>query len=278
MRWAFSIRRWFTGVCATALAYAALTISVTAHAQDEYPRVADEDAGMDTHLFRPAVDSKGFFYVNGTDIIGKNDISFGMVLDWGRNIMRTSDSDIPVGVDEDGDPVDCDDVPCDGLDGNRGGNDGTGLDALIRDSFQGTFHLNYGILNRAVVGVTIPVILMSADNAYNLTDLDGNVYDSEQLSAQKISGFAPHVKVRLTRVDQTIGVAAILQGGWTFGDAERDLGGEPGFWYWPRIAVENHFGSARRLKIGLDVGYRGHTGKNASFGNAGWNTAGNNDD
>src|SRR5688572_30373353 len=128
MRWAFSIRRWFTGVSATALAYAALTISVTAHAQE---RVAEEDAGMDTHLFRPAVDSKGFFYVNGTDIIGKNDVSFGMVLDWGRNIMRTSDSDIPMGVDEDGDPEECDDVPCDGLEGNRTGNDGVGVDALI---------------------------------------------------------------------------------------------------------------------------------------------------
>ncbi len=44
---------------------------------------------MDTHLFRPAVDSKGFFSVNGSDIVGKNDISFGLVLDWGRNIMRT---------------------------------------------------------------------------------------------------------------------------------------------------------------------------------------------
>src|SRR5262245_50029607 len=117
MRWAFSIRRWFTGVCTTALACAALTISATAHAQDEFPRVGDEDAGMDTHLFRPAVDSKGFFYVNGTDIIGKNDVSFGMILDWGRNIMRTSDSDIPTTVDEDGDPVDCEDVPCEGPDG-----------------------------------------------------------------------------------------------------------------------------------------------------------------
>src|SRR5690349_1649596 len=168
MRWAFSIRRWFTGVCATTLASAALTISVTAHAQE---RVDDEDAGMDTHLFRPAVDSKGFFYVNGTDIIGKNDVSFGMVLDWGRTILRTSDSDVPQTVDENGDPVDCEDVPCEGPDGaspldeNRLGNDATGVDALIRDSFQGAFRLDYGVLKRAVVGVTIPVILMSADNA-----------------------------------------------------------------------------------------------------------------
>ncbi len=269
MRWAFSIRRWFTGVCATAAACTALTVSLNAHAQD-YPRVDNDEAGMDTHLFRPAVDSKGFFHVNGTDIIGANDISFGLVLDWGRNILRTSDGDIPMGVDADGNPAECDDVPCDGLADNRMGNDGVGVDALIRDSFQGTFHFNYGLLNRAVVGVSIPVILMSGDNAYSLQDLDGNVYDSEQLTAQKISGIAPHIKVRLTRVDQTIGVAAILQGGISLGGAERDLGADPGIWYWPRIAIENQFGFSRRFKVGLNVGYRGHTGKNASFGNEGW--------
>src|ERR1700733_1736199 len=34
--------------------------------------------GFDTHLFRPAMDSKGLFSINGSDIIGKNEISFGL--------------------------------------------------------------------------------------------------------------------------------------------------------------------------------------------------------
>ena len=42
------------------------------HQEERLP----EDVGMDTHLFRPAVDSKGFFHVNGTDIIGAN--TFGI--------------------------------------------------------------------------------------------------------------------------------------------------------------------------------------------------------
>jgi len=45
--------------------------------------------GMDTHLFRPAIDSKGFFSVNGSDILGAGNISFGLVLDYGHNLMRT---------------------------------------------------------------------------------------------------------------------------------------------------------------------------------------------
>src|SRR6187401_3245852 len=44
--------------------------------------------GADTHLFRPAVDSKGFFSVNGTRILPANGISFGLVLDYGRSILR----------------------------------------------------------------------------------------------------------------------------------------------------------------------------------------------
>src|ERR1700733_11159216 len=51
--------------------------------------------GMDSHLFRPAIDSKGFFSVNGSDILGAGNFSFGLVLDYGRNIMRTRDSGTP---------------------------------------------------------------------------------------------------------------------------------------------------------------------------------------
>ena len=67
--------------------------------------------GMDTHLFRPAVDSKGFFSVNGSDILGKNDVSFGLVLDWGRNIVRTRSDRIPIdatGMDD----AECEDEDC----------------------------------------------------------------------------------------------------------------------------------------------------------------------
>ena len=264
MRGSVNTHRWFRRVWVAAFALVAFALSATAHAQPQ-PVAQDErlpeDVGMDTHLFRPAVDSKGFFHVNGTDIIGANDFSFGLVLDWGRNILRTDDGDIPFDQDT---GEECEDENC-VID--YGGPDGVGVDALIRDSFQGTFHANYGLLNRAVIGVSIPVILMSGNEAYALTDANGaNVYSTGQLNAQKIAGIAPHVKVRLTRVDQTIGVAAILQGGIGLGGAERDMGADPGFWYWPRIAIENQFGFTRRLKIGLNVGYRGHTGDNASIG------------
>ena len=55
-----------------ALAGAALSFSFAgaAHAQ-QIP--ASNGGGLDTHLFRPAMDSKGLFTTNGSDILGAND-------------------------------------------------------------------------------------------------------------------------------------------------------------------------------------------------------------
>src|SRR6478752_9194277 len=72
--------------------------------------------GMDTHLFRPAVDSKGFFSVNGSDILGAGNLSFGLVLDYGKNLMRTRERRVPSGtiLNEQNMPVEgeCKDETC----------------------------------------------------------------------------------------------------------------------------------------------------------------------
>src|SRR6266566_8648631 len=113
-----------------AVAFALLLISPEVlRAQDHrLPNNGSNGDGMDTHLFRPAVDSKGFFSVNGSDILAKDDISFGLVMDYGHNIMRLEP--------------------------------GHGADALLTHSFQGTFDFNYGIAGLLTVGLTIPVNLL----------------------------------------------------------------------------------------------------------------------
>jgi outer membrane protein OmpA-like peptidoglycan-associated protein len=253
------IMRRCANVCAVAAgALSLLGLVSPASAQPVAQERAPESNGdgMDTHLFRPAVDSKGFFSVNGSDILGKNDISFGLVLDWGRNIMRTRSDRVPTDMDGD----ECQDEEC------EVGSRGSGVPALAEDSFQGTFGFNYGIANIAVVGVTIPVILMTGDEAYQIGP-DGGQYNSVALDQQSLSSIALHGKFRLTRVDRTIGIAAIVQAGIPIGDSPRNLGADPGFWYWPQLVVENQFGATRRFHIGLNVGYRGHTGDNPRFEN-----------
>ena len=258
------------GLLPAATLSAALAFVVTA-----VPRVAEAQFasatrapatngdGMDTHLFRPAIDSKGFFSVNGSDILGAGNISFGLVLDYGHNLMRTRASKVPegTGVDVNGDPVGCVDENC------MTTGEGAGVKALVQNSFQGTFGFNYGVANMAVVGLSIPVNLMTGDATYNIGRNDTGLYNSAKLDAQKLSFLALHGKLRLTRVDRGIGLAVVAQAGIPLSGAPRDLGADPKVWFWPQFVIENQFGAERRFKLGLNVGFRAHAGKNPRFEN-----------
>jgi len=255
--------RWAVRTSQTAILLSILGVPGLAAAQDRAP--SGNGDGMDTHLFRPAVDSKGFFSVNGSDILGAKNLSFGLVLDYGRNIMRTRERRVPRGtfVNEQGvaGEDECKDEGC----VVSPGEDGTGVRALVPNSIQGTFGFNYGIANMAVVGLSVPVILMTGDPAYGIGPT-GATNNSSELNSQKISSLSLHGKFRFTRVDRTIGLAAVVQAGIPIASAPRDLGADPGFWYWPQLVVENHFGSTRAFKVGVNVGYRGHTGESSRFG------------
>jgi len=214
--------------------------------------------GMDTHLFRPAIDSKGFFSVNGSDILGAGNISFGLILDYGRNIMRTRSDKTPIDSGVAGGMTECSSNGCK-LVGT-----GSGVPALVKDSFQGTFGFNYGIANKAIVGISIPVVLMTGDEAFQI-GRDGGLYNSAKLDTQTLSTIALHGKLRLTRVDRGIGLAVVAQAGIPVGSAPKDLGADPKVWFWPQFVVENQFGSMRRFHVGLNVGYRAHGGNNPRF-------------
>src|SRR5580692_5373189 len=115
------------------MAAAALGMSEPASAADP---LTGNGSGMDTHLFRPSMDSKGLFATNGTEILGDRDISFGLILDYGDILLRTQQA-------------------------------GQQSNQLINASFQGTFQFNYGIKNWVVVGLDMPIVLMTGDAATN---------------------------------------------------------------------------------------------------------------
>src|SRR5262249_44324807 len=126
--------RGFRGLLSAAAAIAVIAPGGVARAQNAVDGANGD--GFDTHLFRPALDSKGFFSTNGSDILGANDISFGLVIDYGRTLLRTADV-------------------------------GQKSPQLINHSFQGTAQFNYGIANALVVGLDVPVNLMAGDEAVN---------------------------------------------------------------------------------------------------------------
>jgi OOP family OmpA-OmpF porin len=212
-------------------------LGATGHAQPESLLIQGSNGdGMDTHLFRPAVDSKGFFAVNGTDIVPEQNVCFGLVLDYGRRLLRTHPART-----------------------NAGSN------ALIDDSFQGTFLGSYGIGSVASIGVGLPFILMNGAPV-NEVGPTGSLYSTQGLDSQKLATVMLSGKVRLLRVEKGLGAAGIVQAGIPVGGAEQNLGADPGFWYWPRLALEVWLTREGSLRLGIEGGYRGHTGNNPRFG------------
>ncbi len=225
---------------ALGIALFAILCGGPASAQDAIPENTN-GKGIDTHLFRPALDSKGFFHTNGTDILGANAISFGLVIDYGRNLLRVVD---------------------------RGQED----PQLINHSFQGTFNFNYGIANRLVAGLTLPVNLMSGtqqvDAAGAPTQLPppGQLqWNPAQLDSQTLGFIALHGKLRILRVEKGFGVAVAAQFGLPVTDAPKSAGADPGVWAWPQLIVEKRLGSEGQFKIGANVGFRWHSASDTRF-------------
>jgi outer membrane protein OmpA-like peptidoglycan-associated protein len=183
--------------------------------------------GFDTHLFRPAVDSKGFFSVNGAEVLGANDISFGLVTDYGHQLLRLSP--------------------------------GHGQDAMITHAFQGTLGISYGLFNRLVVGVSTPVVLQTGDELLQVGP-PANLYDTGKLDQQQFfTHVAAHAKVKIVRNEDALGVAVLVQAGVpTSADPAKELGAEPKPWYWPQLILEKDIGQGVGLvRIGANAGYRG---------------------
>jgi outer membrane protein OmpA-like peptidoglycan-associated protein len=223
--------------CALAIATALSLGAGNAAAQSAFPdRAAQGNGdGMDNHLFRPAVDSKGFFAVNGADILGHNDVSLGLVLDYGHGL-------VPVTA-------------------------GHGADLLIQHSFQGTLQFDYGIKNFLVLGLSAPVILSAGEQVDDLGPGGTANYTSQGYNAQALGSIALHAKLRLLRpTTDPIGIAIIGQAGFGLGEV-RNFAAEPGFWYWPQAVVEKRFGNFNGggFRVALNGGYRGHTGANPLF-------------
>jgi OOP family OmpA-OmpF porin len=208
---------------------AGVTLALTsatgaAYAQSTNNIPSTNGAGLDTHLFRPALDSKGLFSVNGTDILGSKDISLGLVLDYGHNLLRTSN------------------------------------DPLIEHSFQGTLQFSYGIANVVIVGVDMPVDLMSGNQT---VDADGNAtypgqWGPAKLAYQGLGYFAVHAKWRILKVEHGLGVALGVQLGQALSDAAANAGGDPSFFAWPMAMVEKRFGTTGQLRLALNGGIRAH--------------------
>ena len=215
------------GIAACLVSAAVALVPRSGQAANEIPKTNGD--GLDTHLFRPAVDSKGFVTVNGTQVLPGNQISFGLVIDYANVLLRTS----PRGQEK---------------------------LSLIDHSFQGTFHFNYGIKNVAVVGLSMPFNLMAGPSQVDAagTPVYPGRWTGAQLDSQNLGFVSLHGKVQILRVEKGFGLAALVPIGVPLTNSPRSGGADPKFWFWPQLLAEKRFGKTDWLKLGLNAGFRGH--------------------
>ena len=199
-----------------------------------------ERGGLDLRLFRPAIDSKGHFTVNGSDILGANDFAFGLVLDLGVRAGRFNGF--------------VDDSTVLAADAER-------TRYLIDQQVAGTLFFDFGIANWAVIGVQLPLTFVRGP-AVEIDDYYNTGANVAGLQAQGIGDISLVGKLRLLRVEQSpIGLAATLRASFPTGN-QRRFTGDAGVTLWPTLVAEVR--PHQRFRMSLELGYRALLGNGSS--------------
>ncbi|MFI5300830.1 MAG: OmpA family protein [Polyangiales bacterium] len=224
------------------LATSALIASLAPRVRAQNSFALSSADGMNTRLFRSAMDSKGFFTVNGTDVIGVNDVAFGLVIDGGFGILRVN----PIGADGTTKPT----------------------THLINQQFHGNLFANWSPLHNLVIGLGIPVDLIEGDPINGASVSGVTTGKQTDVNAFFVGNYQVTAKYRLTRVeDDPIGVAAILIVDIPASSAPKQgFASDPGIVFTPEIALEKRFGARQSFRIGVNAGVSLMTASGASVG------------
>ncbi len=189
-----------------------------------------QGGGLDLRLFRPAVDSRGLFAADGSDVLGSGALSFGLHLDAGFGL-------IPYGgfVDEPGRSAGTREV----------------THHLVDLAATGTLQANVGVPGSVVVGLQLPVQLLVGPDVV----VPGVFNDpaSGGASFQGVSDLSLHVKWRVLRRSRApVGLALVLRAELPTGSPSQ-LAGD-GLALLPSAALE--VGVAPRLRLLVNLGAR----------------------
>ena len=206
---------------------------------------------MDLHLFRPAVDSRGYFSVNGSEVMPHKEFSFGLVLDAGFGILRYN-----------------------GFvnDPNQAAEDASRQSRIAKQAFTGTFMFSYGLFDRLILGIQLPITFLRGD-AVQTPDRGGSclpgsascLYNLEAggLRSQGVGDLTLVAKARLLNLGESpVGIAVTLRAGFPTAKSDQ-FAGEPGYSLWPTAVLE--FQPIERIRFALEGGYRWNSQQGATF-------------
>jgi hypothetical protein len=136
---------------------------------------------------------------------------------------------------------------------------------LVENMFSGVFHANLGIANFMVVGLQLPVHLVTGPGTAgdgSIAPLAGHTPTDNGLNYQGFGSLTVHAKFRFLRAERTnFGLGLVVQAGIPLDTAPSNYASDPGFMLWPSVVAE--WRPHRVFRMDLNVGYR------MGFGSAG---------
>jgi outer membrane protein OmpA-like peptidoglycan-associated protein len=177
---------------------------------------------LDLRLFRAAVDSKGLFGVNASEVMPHLDISIALVLDYGYNVFPVTALNW---TDANDDHV-VDASEASQTDGH-----------LVTHAIDANLGFNIGLFNFMAVGFSLPIVILSGGQTMGVagwerwTGAVGSTAPNPtpSFSAQHIGDLEVHAKFRILRAERNpVGLGAIVHFYTPTGQADRALGSDPG--------------------------------------------------
>ncbi|MBI5499743.1 MAG: OmpA family protein [Deltaproteobacteria bacterium] len=205
---------------AAALAVSLLLLASSAAAQET--RTPSNTGALDLRLFRPAVDSKGLFGINASEVLPHLDLSIALVLDYGYGLFpatgsRWTDRDADGAIDA----AELHDTDI----------------HLVDHAITANVGFNIGLLNFMAVGFSLPVVILSGPAAWGIDGwegwpargADGSHANTPSFAAEHVGDLEVHAKIRFLRVERyPVGLAGIVQLFTPTGQIDRALGSDPG--------------------------------------------------
>ncbi len=203
------------------------------------PLVAHADGNfggnIDLSAFRPAMDSRGYITVNSSQTLGTKETSFGLITNWGRNLLTFKDGDIEYQVTN-----------------------------IITPTLVGAIGLDLPFIGLEF-GASIPVPIMSGDRDPDNdggTPADPNDDENFRFDAQGLGDIGVHLKARLLDSSKGPGIGLAVIGSLYLPTASKEdnwLGEDK---MTPQITavLDKEFGELGQFKLSVNGGIRFRTG------------------
>jgi len=197
-------------------------------------------------LFRPSVDSKGYFTVNASQILGHLDFSIGLIGTYARDVLELHNPGVmgisgPTGMTTSGESV-------------------FRVSDFITAQVQGAL----GLFKWAEIGVSLPVNIMFGSRGPRYVSPDNSNSNSDlTFGGQMVGDLGIHGKLRLLNTSKyPVGLGVLVSYYAPTGDSKNFLGEGGGGSLRPEIILDKEFGFSRRFRMALNVGALVRFGKN----------------